>query len=358
MPAESIVNNLHLHPIPPELSCLNNLEHLISLHIPFMKMLALPKGAQNGVHGPVTCVPSNIVGTHVLPRTDADESLLRVKLKRKLTYKGHYEYQYVNTDNIKKALQYLKRTNPYYAEIDFNNNWLNDFEEINDEHLNADAETEACAEQETLHDHQSHGMFMDTCLQPLDVGQDILDHFDNILNVAPAEGNNPVQVLCDKTNEAKNFPALFPKGGPTYHDFRNNRLTLSRYFNNRILNADGRFAQNVEYVFYAQYMSEVEQVSSNISIALRKGHTCNSTKTISADMLNNNESLKKFFQCTPAFWSGIQKDLFAMVRQIRLPTFFCSFSSADMRWGNLLSSMLHQDGRSERVEDLDWADKC
>ena len=41
-----------------------------------------------------------------------------------------------------------------------------------------------------------------------------------------------------------------------------------------------------------------------------------------------------------------------------LPTFFCSFSSADMRWGNLLSCMLHQEGRSERPEDLDWAAKC
>ncbi len=61
MPAESAVNNLELQPIPEQLRCLNSLEqHLISLHIPFMKMLALPKGGQNGVHGPITCVPANV----------------------------------------------------------------------------------------------------------------------------------------------------------------------------------------------------------------------------------------------------------------------------------------------------------
>lgn len=61
MPAESAINNLELQPIPEELCSLNSLEqHLIALHITFMKMLALPKGGQNGVHGPVTCCPANL----------------------------------------------------------------------------------------------------------------------------------------------------------------------------------------------------------------------------------------------------------------------------------------------------------
>ena len=95
IPAECWVNTLMLDPIPPELACLNSLEqHLIALHIPFMKMLALPKGGQNGVHGPVTCVPANVVQTtNVLPRSSMEGSLLQVKLKRKLTYEGHYEYR-------------------------------------------------------------------------------------------------------------------------------------------------------------------------------------------------------------------------------------------------------------------------
>lgn len=86
-----------------------------------MKMLALPKGGQNGVHGPVTCVPANIVQTsNLLPRSEMEGALLWAKLNRKLTYKGHCKYQFVDGMKIKKALQYLKRTNVYYKEVDFN----------------------------------------------------------------------------------------------------------------------------------------------------------------------------------------------------------------------------------------------
>ncbi len=80
-PPECAANSLAIDPIPPELACLNPVEqHLIALNIPFMKMLALPKGGQNGVHGPVSCVPANIVQTsNLLPRSNTEGSLLPVK---------------------------------------------------------------------------------------------------------------------------------------------------------------------------------------------------------------------------------------------------------------------------------------
>ncbi|XP_050957725.1 LOW QUALITY PROTEIN: uncharacterized protein LOC127158760, partial [Labeo rohita] len=184
MPPECSSNNLRVEPIPPELACLNSLEqHLIALHIPFMKMLALPRGGQNGVHGPVTCVPANIVQTsNLLPLSSMEGSLLPVKLKRKLTYKGHYKYQFVDTMHIKQALKCLKQINVHYKDVEFNEAWLNGF----------------CRED----------------------------------------------------------------------------------------------------------------------------------------------------------------DLLACVRQLGVPTWFCSFSSADMRWKNLLFSILKQEGRTETVEELEWADRC
>ncbi|MGL5903012.1 MAG: DUF6570 domain-containing protein, partial [Cetobacterium sp.] len=209
MPAESAVNNLELQPIPEELSCLNNLNGICNeIKCCSKKMLALPKGGQNGVHGPVTCVPANVKNTtNVLPGTEAEGSFVCVKLKRKLTYKGHYKYQYVDTNKIKQALCYLKQRNKFYSDITFNDNWFNEFtrqeneadkdniEENDVENVNVDEE---------LHDRQQHCVFMDTCLQPVDIGQEVLDqYFDGILNVAPAEGNNPVKMLADETNEAK-----------------------------------------------------------------------------------------------------------------------------------------------------------
>ncbi|XP_024120095.2 uncharacterized protein LOC112141236 [Oryzias melastigma] len=379
-PPEWVGNKLGVHPVPPELACLNSLEqHLIALHIPFMKMLALPKGGQNGIHGPITCVPANLVQTtNVLPRSDMEGSLLRVKLKRKLTYKGHYEYQFVDTMHIRQALQYLKQNNQYYKDIEFNEAWLNDFckEELevnqNEVENEADKKEEKAddGEDELLHDRQTHCMFQDSALFPVDIGQEVLDqYFEDILNLAPAEGNNPVRLLSNRENEAKCFPVIFPDGKNVFHEIRKYKLSLSRYFNNRILHADGRFAQNVEYIFFAQYMSEVEKVVCSVSVALRKEKTGRASESVSADA-RSEKSLKKLLEVdqgycflrpirgTPAFWQATQKDLLACVRQLGLPVWFCSFSAADLRWKNLLDTVLRQEGRTQTADQLDWTDRC
>ena len=59
----------------------------------------------------------------------------------------------------------------------------------------------------------------------------------------------------------------------------------------------------------------------------------------------------------PSFWQGAQRGLLT-VRQHGFPTWFASFSSSDMRWKNLLTSILRQEGGTETVKELDWADRC
>ncbi|XP_006824386.2 uncharacterized protein LOC100379079 [Saccoglossus kowalevskii] len=385
MPAEAVANNLYIKPIPEELKCLNSLEqHLICLHIPFMKMLALPKGGQNGVHGPVVCVPSSVEKvTSILPRFESDDQMIRVKLKRKLTYKGHYQYQFVNDVHIRDALHYLKTNNKWYSDICFNENWRNPLLETvedNEPHHENDASNVIGSVNEddenidTEHEEQvtqQQGMFLDTCLQPVDIAQEVLDHhYDTIQCVAPAEGNNPVQMLMDETNEAKSFPALYPTGSPTFYDKRDERITLARYLHMRLMNADGRFAKNTDFIFYAQYLSEVQQVVSNVSIALRKGSgkACGKKVTSATltdaqslkEILNNDEGFKflKPIRGTPPFWQSTQKDLFAMLRQLGIPTWFCSFSSADMRWPEFIEAILSEQGDTRTIEELDWSEKC
>lgn len=118
IPAECAANNMQLYDVPVELENLNTLEkHLIALHIPFMKVAALPRGGQHAINGPVVCVPSDTKKVETLPRK-ADEDMIKVKLKRKLSYKGHYEYQFVNPAHVQEALVYLKEHNNWYSEID------------------------------------------------------------------------------------------------------------------------------------------------------------------------------------------------------------------------------------------------
>ena len=385
LPEESVANSMHLSEIPAELKCLNSLEqHLIARHIPFMKLLCLPRGRQRACHGPCVSVPiDNTDVTNILPRNECDDKMIRVKLKRKLTYKGHYEYMFVHTDRVRNALRYLLTNNKWYDDVTLNDEWVNTLNGTDqlDAEENCRQEPADNSDIENTHEEQQEedltyikdqgGLLSDTSLQPVNLGTEIIDqNFQDILNMAPGEGNSPVKLLYDKTNEAKCFPVLFPSGGPTFHDNRESRITLSRYLNTRIMNADGRFARNTDYIFYAQYMSEVQQVVSSVSVALRKGGGNTSLKEASPQMLLDSDSIGKILhnnegykflrgiRGTPPYWMSVQKDLFAMIRQLSIPTFFASFSSADLRWPDMLSSLLRIEGKQTPVEDLDWSDKC
>ena len=126
MPAQSVGNNLKLDDVPPELANLKLLEvRLISLRIPFLKMVSLPVGNQKSIHGPAVNVPSKLDTLCIeLPRLPSQSELIPLKLKRKLSYKGHYLYDYVTPERLLNALRYLKANNHYYKDISINENWI------------------------------------------------------------------------------------------------------------------------------------------------------------------------------------------------------------------------------------------
>ncbi|XP_078340715.1 uncharacterized protein LOC111117892 [Crassostrea virginica] len=367
VPAEAAYNKMYLETIPPELNTLNTLEqHLIALHIPFMKVMALPKGGQQNVHGPVVCVPSNLKKTTSLPLNADENLLLRVKLKRRLSYKGYYEYQFVNPNHITTALNYLKENNQWYEHVEIKSTWEEDY----DQNVFNQPETEN--EQLTVEVNDANQeVVTDTCLQPVDIAQEVLDHyFDDVYNIAPGEGHNPIRMLQEVGNEAKTFPHLFPSGKFSWNENRDVKISLSRYFNNRLMNADNRFAKDTNYIFFCQYLSELKQVIDKTQISIRKSVSkLDGKKPVTAEMLQNPEVLSKLLKSdeamrfmqpirgTPAYWSVTQKDLFAMLRQLGIPTWFCSFSAAEFRWDEIISSILHQMNDDRKPCDLDWSDK-
>ena len=126
MPLQAKANGLQLCPIPHQLSGLNMLElRLMCLRVPFMKMVALPSGKQRCIHGPAVNVPSKVdTICTVLPRLPSETELIPLKLKRKLAYRGHYMYDYISPEKVLCALRWLKQNNPLYADIDINEQWL------------------------------------------------------------------------------------------------------------------------------------------------------------------------------------------------------------------------------------------
>ncbi|CAG2225833.1 unnamed protein product [Mytilus edulis] len=261
IPADSFSNSLLLEDVPVELKQLNSIEQqLIAQNIPFMKIMALPKGGQKGVHGPVVCVPSDLKKvTSILPRSEDESLLLKVKLKRKLNYKGYDKYQFVRPNHLEQALLYLKDQNIWYKDVTINNEWINPIPELDDNQVvNEESddnelvveneiqeeemrkssttgnEREIESEPVSYIDDSLRGVQLDTCLQPADIGQEALDLcFDQVFNIAPAENNSPLSVLQEPGIEAKTFPVHFPSGKNTFDENRDEKLTIGRPPSNR-----------------------------------------------------------------------------------------------------------------------------
>ena len=84
-----------------------------------MKMVALPSGKQRSIHGPAVNVPSKVdTLCNVLPRLPCQTELVPIKLKRKLSYPGHYMYDYITPQKPINALQFLKGNNSLLLWLD------------------------------------------------------------------------------------------------------------------------------------------------------------------------------------------------------------------------------------------------
>ena len=98
-----------------------------------------------------------------------------------------------------------------------------------------------------------------------------IDNIENkIYQCAPGQNNTPQYLLLDGNFEVLTFPDLFPyiRGGYFSSD-RIVKLGICKYFQQRLLNADGHFAQNMEYIFCAQYISDIKQIQSDANMAIR-----------------------------------------------------------------------------------------
>jgi DNA replication protein DnaC/predicted peroxiredoxin len=396
--------NLKLETVPPVIARMNVLEkQLIALRIPFMKMAVLPQGGQKGVKGPVIMVNSNVEAVKTsLPRPLTQESqIVAVKLKRKLDFKGYVHYQLVDTVKIEEALTFLMKNNPLYKDIMHNDRWLDSTEDVelkallsNTQCVNDDQEMTNSQSSIIVQKHSSsddeeivedtddvneneyeriRGVENDSCLQPPDLRTEVQAHLtDKIFSIAPAEGNAPISVFQEDMSEAKAFPTLFPNAKNTFDEPRPKDLTRSKYFNCRLLSADTRFAKDTQYIFYAQYCVELTKLISGISIAMRKGHMFKKDGTkITAKMLTNKDEVHEFLKAddafehmtalrgSPEYWNKTLSDLFAMIRQLGIPTWFCTFSAAELsRWPEVIETIELQNENVVDFSDLDWATKC
>lgn len=120
--------------------------------------------------------------------------------------------------------------------------------------------------------------------------------FDQVFNVSPAENNKPISILQEKRVEAKSFPSHYPSGKSTFDQERDEKLPFLRYFNLRLLSVENRFAKDTSYIFFSQYMAELDRVISNVRISLCKESVYKPDwKKVTSSMLCKKDKLKELF---------------------------------------------------------------
>ena len=274
IPCQAVYNDMSVDEVPVELALLEKLEQiLIAQRIVFEKIVVMPKGQEKKVSGAICNVPVNCDQTcKVLPRPPERSGIIMLKLKRKLEFRGHVYFQAVRPQLVENALNWLVQNNPLYNNVttdmsnideNFQNLLQNDIstDSTTSEKVppNEDNEIEENDDPLNTHRQATH----ETCLQsvlpdyPVTLQQSQSCSLGNeIYDIAPGENRHPASIMTDKKCEQLAFPVLFPKGRFGYTDERKIKLSLVKYFNARLLHYSGRFATNLEYLFFAQFVLE------------------------------------------------------------------------------------------------------
>ena len=264
---------------------------------------------QYGGHYKLNGLPVNDPATldqiiEIFPHMPSDLQLHPVQLKYKLEYKSHYMYDMICRDHVISAIMWLKEHNSHHADIKHLYNDIAAKElsvqiDENDNHITVteDAVLDQPLQKENMskdklnkaENHQAHTKQIEsTNVETIDTASDDEDtelveeqaainhrqeltgdplpsvvqyeNLDNqIYHCAPGENNIPKYILLDNDFEVLAFPDLFLYVGGGYHSAHQKvKLPIRKYFQQCLLNVDGRFAQNIEYLFCAQYIADIK----------------------------------------------------------------------------------------------------
>ena len=104
-----------------------------------------------------------------------------------------------------------------------------------------------------------------TCIQIDDIEQ-------AVFSIAPGQNSVSKFILLDEDFEHLAFSNYFPGGFGRYDVLqpRRSKLDLRRYVNQRLLNVKAHFSQDIDFIFAFQYATELQQLKSEMKIALKK----------------------------------------------------------------------------------------
>ena len=201
------------------------------------------------------------------------------------------------------------------------------------------------------------------------------DWCNKIISCAPGEKQKPIPLLSDQHFEQLSNPEKFPDGQNGLLSDREKPIFPRRYFNQRLLDVDGRFAKSTDYLLSAQYATESQQIHGNINHYVLRRAKARSTegKKITAKDVKNADNLHRLVRSdqayklfknvrgSPAYWQSLFYDILAMMSQLGTPTWFFTLSAADMQWPDMIQTIARQSGVSltdDDVRNMSYAERC
>ncbi|KAG8181004.1 hypothetical protein JTE90_024752 [Oedothorax gibbosus] len=166
------------------------------------------------------------------------------------------------------------------------------------------------------------------------------------LRMTPAEGYRPVSVLTDRDSPFLAFLQLF--GGErlaAMHIVTKKELSKSEINKSILRRRDRQAAESTEFILFAAKVLEINRITSNHSICLRKRY---GERVVTAQLASNKEYVDGVLQDDNAFrvihgvrnsshhWHQEGLRVRAMVRQFGLPHIFLTISAAEIKWMELI----------------------
>ena len=400
IPKLSVSNGMKWPDKPPQLNLHQLEERLVALRIPFMQIRELPRGGQYSLKGNVINVPVDIQPTiNCLPRPMDENFTVAIELKKKLSYKKVDFKENVRPLRVLSALHWLMNNSELYKKsgIVVDDNWfqevtesaedtVREFLEVSKEQCkdtnNAENEKqkqdmtnendiEASNDYDSDHysevDANDHVGNIDTLVDDADIE----NKYNKVFTFAPGEGQHPLSLYQDKDAEYLCFPAIFCGQTPPSRDERLVPVHYSDIVKWELRSVDRRAAQSVPNIFFKHKKLQMKQISDKVNLAVRRckkrGQKITAAEARDSSyvdkLVNLDEGYYIFRQLrnSPAYLETRKKDIFAMIRQLSLPTWFMSLSAADTRWTDLLKMLAKlNDGidySEKELENLNWQEK-
>ena len=207
----------------------------------------------------------------------------------------------------------------------------------------------------------------DTLLHPCAVQSET-----KVLSIAPGEGQTPLGLYQDMDSEYLSFPSIFCGQRRPSNRERKVPVFYSDICKWELRSFDRRAALSIPNLFYKVKKIQIKQIQDKVALAMRKcsndGKKVTVADVLNPDSFNNIVRLNEGYRVlrklrgSPAYWESTKRDIFSMIRQLGIPTWFCSLSAADTKWPGLLrvlsKQLWHKELSDEDLSNLTWVEKC